>query len=212
MQRHDDSAALLPLARGLALLAGLLAAGCSGNPFGDTAPATPAVTAPAAPPVNMAGRWRLVSANGGACSMTFTAPGGAGGNDRSRGRLPGQFLHQPALGVRTRIAGDPGSQPQAAGGDEAECSRPLRRRAGQRRSRSGSSADAQLDLALVTGGGKAVVGPLRRIDAGACGSSPPTLRPAAAGRTWPHPPLCAHDCDRTSIRTAATRDRAARRR
>ena len=64
----------LPFGRSLALLAGFLAAGCSGGPFGDPGSSSaPVAAAPAAPPVNMAGRWRLVSANGGACGMTFTA-------------------------------------------------------------------------------------------------------------------------------------------
>jgi hypothetical protein len=69
----------LPSGRSLALLASLFAAGCSGAPFGDTGPSgAPAAAAPAGPSVNMAGRWRLVSANGGACGMTFTAAAGEG--------------------------------------------------------------------------------------------------------------------------------------
>jgi hypothetical protein len=65
--------------RTAALLASLLAAGCSGAPFGDTGSSgAPVAAAPAGPPVNMAGRWRLVSANGGACGMTFTAAAGEG--------------------------------------------------------------------------------------------------------------------------------------
>lgn len=88
-------------ARGLGLLAGLALAGCSGNPFGSgdlfsTSPAATAATAtapPAAPPVNMAGRWRLVSANGGACGMNFTAPAGATeGAIAPEGGCPGNFF------------------------------------------------------------------------------------------------------------------------
>jgi Protease inhibitor Inh len=76
----------------MALLAGALAAGCSGNPFGEGHPAPPTVTTPAAPPVNMAGRWRLVSANGGACNMTLTAPGGAEGTIAPEGGCPANFF------------------------------------------------------------------------------------------------------------------------
>jgi hypothetical protein len=68
----------LPSGRSLALLASLLAAGCSGAPSGDTGSSGAPAAAPAGPPVNMAGRWRLVSANGGACGMTFTAAAGEG--------------------------------------------------------------------------------------------------------------------------------------
>lgn len=69
----------LPLGRSLALLASFLAAGCTGAPFGDAGSSgAPAAAAPAPAPVNMAGRWRLVSANGGACGMTFTAAAGEG--------------------------------------------------------------------------------------------------------------------------------------
>lgn len=69
----------LPLGRSLALLASFLAAGCSGAPLGETGSSGgPAAAAPAAPPVNMAGRWRLVSANGGACGMTFSVAAGEG--------------------------------------------------------------------------------------------------------------------------------------
>jgi len=59
----------------LAALASSLAA-CTPD-FGETRPTATAAT-PAAPPVNMAGRWRLGSAKGGACGMTFTAAGPEG--------------------------------------------------------------------------------------------------------------------------------------
>ena len=68
----------LCFARSLALLAGFVTAGCSGPLGGTGSSAAPLAAAPAAPPVNMAGRWRLVSANGGACGMTFTAASGEG--------------------------------------------------------------------------------------------------------------------------------------
>lgn len=82
-----------PSIRGLILLAGLFAGGCSGSPFGDKNPsAAPATAAPAAPPVNMAGRWRLGAANGGACSMTLTAPGGSEGTIAPEGGCPANFF------------------------------------------------------------------------------------------------------------------------
>jgi hypothetical protein len=40
----------------------------------------------------MAGRWRLVSANGGACGMTFTAPAAAEGTVAPEGGCPGSFF------------------------------------------------------------------------------------------------------------------------
>jgi hypothetical protein len=81
---------LFPHARGLALLAGLFVAGCSGSPFGEAGPSVAA--APVAPPVNMVGRWRLVSANGGACRMSFTAPGAAEGTIAPEGGCPASFF------------------------------------------------------------------------------------------------------------------------
>lgn len=86
------TADLIPLARGLGVLTALLAAGCGGSPFGtgDTRPAAaPAV--PAAPAVAMAGRWRLVSAKGGACGMTFGA-GSTEGTIAPEGGCPGNFF------------------------------------------------------------------------------------------------------------------------
>ena len=72
----------------LAALAGSLAA-CTPD-FGDTRPTATAAT-PAAPPVNMAGRWRLVSANGGACGMTLTAAG-LEGTIAPEGGCPANFF------------------------------------------------------------------------------------------------------------------------
>lgn len=81
------SCRFLPLARGLALLAAILVAGCSSNPLPSAAPAA----APATPAVAMAGRWRLVSANGGACGMTFGA-GATGGTIAPEGGCPANFF------------------------------------------------------------------------------------------------------------------------
>lgn len=80
-----------PLARGLALLAAILVAGCSSTPSGEALPSAAPAAAPAAPPVVMAGRWRLVSANGGACGMTFGA-GASGGTIAPEGGCPANFF------------------------------------------------------------------------------------------------------------------------
>jgi len=75
-----------PLAPSFAFVACFLAAGCTGDMRSSTAPAA----APAAPPVNMAGRWRLVSASGGACAMTFTSAA-AEGSIAPEGGCPANF-------------------------------------------------------------------------------------------------------------------------
>src|SRR5689334_14592403 len=75
---------LLPLA----LTLSLLAAGCAGTPLGD---AQPSAVAPTPLTVNMAGRWRLVSGNGGACGMTFSAAG-AEGRIAPEGGCPANFF------------------------------------------------------------------------------------------------------------------------
>jgi hypothetical protein len=85
--------------RGLALVAALLLADCSADRLSGTAvePAQPAgrvaAAPPAPPPVEMAGRWRLVSAAGGACGMTFGGPAGAAeGTIAPEGGCPGNFF------------------------------------------------------------------------------------------------------------------------
>ena len=84
---------LFPLARGLAILGGLFAVGCSGHPLGETqSPAAPAAAAPAAPPVNMAGRWRFRSARGAACGMTFAATAPAQGTIAPERACPTNFF------------------------------------------------------------------------------------------------------------------------
>ncbi len=91
-----------PAARALALLAGLLLAGCSSNSLGSgnfisslsgQPAAAPAPAPPPSPPADMAGRWRFVSTNGEACGMTFTAPvGAAQGAVAPEGGCPGNFF------------------------------------------------------------------------------------------------------------------------
>lgn len=84
---------LFLLVRGLVILGGLVAVGCSGNPFGETrSSAAPAAAPPAAPPMNMAGRWRLRSARGRACGMTFAAVAPAQGTIAPEGACPANFF------------------------------------------------------------------------------------------------------------------------
>lgn len=65
-----------------------LFAGCTGTPVGDT---QPIATGAVAPSVNMAGRWRLVSAHGGACGMNFTTAG-TEGRIAPEGGCPANFF------------------------------------------------------------------------------------------------------------------------
>jgi len=76
--------------RRIALLTALLVAGCTGAPFDETGP-SPAPAAAAAAPVSMGGRWRLVSANAGACGMTFGA-GAVAGTIAPEGGCPANFF------------------------------------------------------------------------------------------------------------------------
>jgi hypothetical protein len=86
-----------------------LAGGCSGSGLMGTGPEAekPAPPAPppqaglAPPPIDMAGRWRLAAATGGACFMTFGvaagAPGAPGpaaaqGTIAPEGGCPGNFF------------------------------------------------------------------------------------------------------------------------
>jgi hypothetical protein len=74
-----------PLAPSLAFVACILAAGCTGDMRSATAPAA----APAAPPVDMAGR--LVSASGRTCAMTFTAAAAGDGSIAPEGGCAANF-------------------------------------------------------------------------------------------------------------------------
>ena len=76
------------------LLACGLIAGCSGDRFGNVGGPAAAPARPAAPPVNMAGRWMLSSPGRGQCNMTFgaAAAGTAEGTIAPEGGCPGQFF------------------------------------------------------------------------------------------------------------------------
>jgi protease inhibitor Inh len=74
----------------VALLAlGALAA-CASAPKPEPAPVA---AAPTPPPIDLAGRWRLTAAAGGACFMTFgDAPGAGQGSIAPEGGCPGNFF------------------------------------------------------------------------------------------------------------------------
>ena len=90
---HD----LRPAFRASALMLALLAlAGCSGASLDGlgSSTATAPVAAPAAPPINMAGRWLLSSPGRGQCHMTFgaAAPVAIDGTIAPEGGCPGKFF------------------------------------------------------------------------------------------------------------------------
>jgi hypothetical protein len=112
-----------------ALPSALLAlAACSSDPLGPSASSTGVEAKPAAaavrvsPPVEMAGRWTLASASGGACSMNFGASTGAAeGTIAPEGGCPGNFFtsrkwtfEQTGLVIRDHT-GKPLAQLAAAG-------------------------------------------------------------------------------------------------
>jgi hypothetical protein len=85
------------------------AGGCSGSgligaspeaekPAPPPPPAAPPQPEFTPPPVDMAGRWRLAAANGGACFMTFGGVAGAPGGPAAQGTIapeggcPGNFF------------------------------------------------------------------------------------------------------------------------
>jgi hypothetical protein len=74
---------------------------CTGtHQFGDAQPDQSAATAPPAtppppqpPPIDLAGKWKLSTAGGGACLMTFAdTPGMAEGSIAPAGGCPGNFF------------------------------------------------------------------------------------------------------------------------
>jgi Protease inhibitor Inh len=86
-----------PVTWTIALLAPLALVDCTGSRSGFSDPfASPQAAAPsqpAAPPINMAGRWLLASPSGGVCGMTFTAgPDATSGKVAPEGGCPGKFF------------------------------------------------------------------------------------------------------------------------
>ena len=80
-----------------ALLALATLAACASAPKPEPPPVAaappPAPPAPTPPPIDLAGRWRLTAAAGGACFMTFgDAPGAGQGTIAPEGGCPGNFF------------------------------------------------------------------------------------------------------------------------
>jgi hypothetical protein len=77
-------------------LASLVLVGCAGdrNAFTDPFASRPAAAPkPAAPPINMTGRWLLAGPDGKSCGMNFTAaPGAQNGKIAPEGGCPGNFF------------------------------------------------------------------------------------------------------------------------
>jgi len=83
----------------VACLALAALAACASTPKPEPAPAAVAAPAPAPtpqltpPPIDLAGRWRLTAAAGGACAMTLGATAGAAqGSIAPEGGCPGNFF------------------------------------------------------------------------------------------------------------------------
>ncbi len=79
------------------LLSALALSGCTGNrpgfPFSQSETPSAVPAQPSAPPVNLAGRWLLMSPGKGQCNMTFgSTPGAAEGTIAPEGGCPGQFF------------------------------------------------------------------------------------------------------------------------
>jgi hypothetical protein len=92
-------------------------------PPAEAAPPPPAPPPPSPPPVDLAGRWRLTAAAGGACFMTLgTTAGAAQGTIAPEGGCPGSFFtsrkwtfEQGNLIIRNH-KGEPLAQLSFAGG------------------------------------------------------------------------------------------------
>jgi hypothetical protein len=88
--RHGAKAAV-------ALLVLATLAACASAPKPEPPPVAaappPAPSAPTPPPIDLAGRWRLTAAAGGACFMTLgDAPGAGQGTIAPEGGCPGNFF------------------------------------------------------------------------------------------------------------------------
>jgi hypothetical protein len=89
--RHGAKAAAAFLA--LAALAACASAPKPEPPPVAAAPAPATPPAPTPPPIDLAGRWRLTAAAGGACFMTLgNAPGVGQGSIAPEGGCPGNFF------------------------------------------------------------------------------------------------------------------------
>jgi hypothetical protein len=80
-------------AAALLVLAALAACASAPKPEPPPVAAAPAPPPPSPPPIDLAGRWRLTAAAGGACFMTLgSAPGAAQGTIAPVGGCPGNFF------------------------------------------------------------------------------------------------------------------------
>jgi Protease inhibitor Inh len=80
-------------AAALLVLAALAACASAPKPEPPPVAAAPAPPPPSPPPIDLAGRWRLTAAAGGACFMTLgSAPGAAQGTIAPEGGCPGNFF------------------------------------------------------------------------------------------------------------------------
>jgi hypothetical protein len=80
-------------AAALLVLAALAACASAPKPEPPPVAAAPAPPPPSPPPIDLAGRWRLTAAAGGACFMTLGgAPGAAQGTIAPEGGCPGNFF------------------------------------------------------------------------------------------------------------------------
>ena len=80
-------------AAALLVLAALAACASAPKPEPLPVAAAPAPPPPSPPPIDLAGRWRLTAAAGGACFMTLgSAPGAAQGTIAPEGGCPGNFF------------------------------------------------------------------------------------------------------------------------
>ena len=86
------TAAILVLV--LAAVSGCTSTQQFGNPQPEqTAAAAPPPAPPQPPPIDLAGKWKLSMAGGGACLMTFAGtPGAAEGSIAPAGGCPGNFF------------------------------------------------------------------------------------------------------------------------
>jgi Protease inhibitor Inh len=81
------------------MLVAVALAGCTGNdrvaarPEPQASAAPPPAPAPSPPPVDLAGRWKLAAASGGACFMNLgSSPGALQGTIAPEGGCPGNFF------------------------------------------------------------------------------------------------------------------------
>jgi hypothetical protein len=89
-----ESEPLRQIVRPLIAVAALTAlTGCMSErmSLGSASPTPQAAPPPAAPPTDLAGRWRLSAVGGSGCAMSFSGGPAAEGTIRPEGGCPGEF-------------------------------------------------------------------------------------------------------------------------